>query len=121
MSLPRFSELGNTPKVENEDPLLVNPLVELCAGFVSKLNVSLFNYTAQTPGQGNQILHCYKKLSCFSFPSVIALSSPHVDKGTFFSPPTEYSSFAHAGKVPEMYTRLRIFLTRILEFALFLC
>ncbi len=55
--LPRFSELGNTPKVENEDPLLVNPLVELCAGFVSKLNVSIFNYTAQTPGQGNQLLH----------------------------------------------------------------
>jgi hypothetical protein len=65
MSLPFFPELGNTPKVENEDPLLVNPLVELCAGFVSKLNVSIFNYTAQTPGQGNQLLHFYKKENKF--------------------------------------------------------
>jgi len=105
MSLPFFPELGNTPKVENEDPLLVNPLVELCAGFVSKLNVSIFNYTAQTPGQGNQLLHCYKKAILIPLPVGKLHIKPtcryrnFFDTETFFPPPTtECFPFAQAAK-----------------------
>ncbi len=32
--------------------MVVNPYVELCAGFVTKLNVSLFNHTAPKPVDG---------------------------------------------------------------------
>jgi hypothetical protein len=37
---------------QNLSSMVVNPYVELCAGFVTKLNVSLFNHTAPKPVDG---------------------------------------------------------------------
>ena len=45
-------EMGNVPKQGDDDPLLVNPNVELCAGFISKLNVTLYNYTESVQLEG---------------------------------------------------------------------
>jgi hypothetical protein len=45
--------MGNVPReTPDDDPMIVNPLVELCAGFISKLNVSLYNYTQKMDMEG---------------------------------------------------------------------
>jgi hypothetical protein len=60
----------------------VNPYVELCAGFISKLNVSIYNYTEPLGEQGNSLhIHNTRMSSspsvgprCFQFPNQIFLS-----------------------------------------------
>jgi hypothetical protein len=43
--------VGNVPKDNLGDNLVVNARMELCGGFINNLNVTLFNYTVEAKQQ----------------------------------------------------------------------